>query len=172
MARFGVAGATLERTAEEAGLARALIRHNVGNKDELLDAFLDHFLGKATEETTALFAALPATNRLPTMIRWLFEPRGPDTEEINVTNALFVAAVERPELATRLRRWSEEFTNRIGIELHSAYPDAEDTRIAAVATGIVGIFFNLDTMSSLGETGRWRQSSEMAANLLVAGLEG
>ena len=41
--RLGVEGATLEKTAGEAGLDRVLIRHNVGNKDDLLDAFLDCF---------------------------------------------------------------------------------------------------------------------------------
>ncbi|MEO1142890.1 MAG: TetR/AcrR family transcriptional regulator, partial [Pseudomonadota bacterium] len=38
VARYGVEGATLAKTAEQAGLARPLVRHNVGNRDDLVDA--------------------------------------------------------------------------------------------------------------------------------------
>ena len=34
VARYGVEGATLDKVAEEAGLARPLIRHNIGNREE------------------------------------------------------------------------------------------------------------------------------------------
>ena len=164
-------GATLERTAEEAGLARALIRHNVGNKNELLEAFLDKFLGEASEETGELFGSLPRKNRVSTMVKWLFDPRNPDEEEISVTNALIVAASERPALAARLQRWTNEFIGMVQLELQGAYPDADADRTAAVATGIAAIFFNVDTLASLGDIDQLRRDSEAAANLLVSTLE-
>ena len=42
VARFGVEGATLERIAEESGLKRPLIRHHLGNRDEMVRALALH----------------------------------------------------------------------------------------------------------------------------------
>lgn len=171
IARHGVEGATLEKTAEEAGLARALIRHNVGNKDDLLAAFLDRFLGKASEESKTLFESLPRDNRVTTMITWLFDPQYTDVQEVSVTNALVTAAIERPELAKQLRDWTSGFVASIGRELKDAYPDADDEAIEAVATGISGIYFSFDTQLPLGGMAKLRRSSETAAKLLVSALD-
>lgn len=170
VARYGVDGATLERTAEEAGLARALIRHNVGNKDELLEAFLDRFLGEASAETDALFASLPKGNRLPTMTKWLFDPQYSDAHEVSVTSALFTAAIERPALAKRLRRWTFEFIDAIRAELRRGHPKTDDAKLEAVATGIAAIYFNVDTLTPLGDTEQLREASEAAVNLLLSTL--
>ena len=171
VARHGVEGATLEKTAEEAGLARALIRHNVGNKDDLLEAFLDRFLGSATEATDTLFESLPRDDRVATMIKWLFDPQYTDVQEVSVTNALFTAAIDRPDLAVRLRDWTSEFVAKVGSELKDACPDADDDTIDAAATGISAIFFNFDAMIPLGGMSRLRRSSETAAKLLVSALD-
>ena len=170
VARYGVEGATLERTAEEADLARALIRHNVGNKDELLEAFLDKFLGSATEASNTLFSSLPRDDRLATMVEWLFDPQYSDALEVSVTSALVAAAIERPALAKRLRHWTFEFIDKIRIELKQAFPDADDDKAEAVATGIAAIYFNVDSLTPLSDTNRLRQASEAAVTLLISTL--
>ncbi|MCA0217491.1 MAG: TetR/AcrR family transcriptional regulator [Actinobacteria bacterium] len=38
IARYGIAGATQERIAEEAGMSRPHVRHYAGNRDDVLDA--------------------------------------------------------------------------------------------------------------------------------------
>lgn len=171
IARYGLEGATLEKTAEEAGLARALIRHNVGNKDKLLDAFLDRFLSGANAATDALFETLPQADRVSTMIEWLFDVRYSNPHEVSVTNALMIAAIERPDLAKRLRRSTADFIARLQDELKYAFPEADDDRTDAVAAGIAGIYFNVDTLAPLGGISRLRRSSEAAARLLVSTLD-
>ena len=170
IARHGVEGTTLEMTADEAGLARALIRHNVGNKDDILDAFVDRFLSGSTSEADDLFESLPENERIEVMIKWLFDPRYTDSQNVSVSNALFTAARERPTLSKRLLQWTAEFTGKIERELRDAYPDSED-RIEAVATGIVAIYFNFETLAPMGDAARLRATSETAARLLVSALE-
>ena len=170
IARHGVDGTTLEMTADEAGLARALIRHNVGNKDDVLDAFLDRFLATATSEADELFDSLPETDGIDTLIEWLFDPQFSDPQNVSVSNALFTAATEHPSLSQRLRQWTAEFTAKIEHELVDAYPDAGG-RIGAVAAGIVAIYFNFETLAPLGDATKLRKTSESAARLLVSTLE-
>ena len=170
VARYGVHGATLERTAEEAQLARALIRHNVGNKDDLFDAFLDEFLGNVSSSTDLLFASLPADDRLATMVEWLFDPRHADVEQTNLTNALLIAAVERPALAKRLRRWTVQLIGQIEDELGRAFPKAPDEGVHAVATGIAALYFNFDSLMPLGGMKKLGEASKRAVGLLISTL--
>lgn len=170
IARHGVEGATLEMTAEEAGLARALIRHNVGNKDDLLDAFVERFLGDASGAAETLFNALPGKNRVTSLLDWLFDPNYMDLHEVNLTNALVRAAIGRPALAERLLHWTAGFVGMIGRVLKEECPGADDDTIEAVANGIAAIYFNVATMTPLGGN-RMRPYSEAAARLLVSTLE-
>ena len=171
VARFGVEGATLERTAEEAGLARALIRHNVGNKDALFEAFVDRYLDRSSTASASFFQSLPATERIATLIDWLFDPQYADSHKVQVNSALITAAQERPELAKRLRHWIFDFIDQLHDELLAAYPGRDSDTIRAIATGIAGIYFNADALSPLGHMSSLRRSSKSAVDQLVASLD-
>ncbi|MEO0347489.1 MAG: hypothetical protein AAF229_14715 [Pseudomonadota bacterium] len=170
VARYGVEGATLERTAEAANLARALIRHNVGNKDALLDAFIEHFLAQATASVDELFEALPKRRRIDALIDYLFDPEYVDETEVRVTNALTMAAADRPALARQLMTWTADFTARIAAELEHAFPGAAEDDLEAVATGVVAIYYNVETVGPVGAVARLREASVRGARLLVVGL--
>jgi AcrR family transcriptional regulator len=45
--RTGIQGITLEKVAKEAGLQRSLVRHFVGNREEMIDAVFDRFMHRA-----------------------------------------------------------------------------------------------------------------------------
>ena len=171
VARFGVEGATLEKTAEEAGLARALIRHNVGNKDDLLSGFLEQFLTKSNKDASALFDALPKENRIHTMVDWLFDGAFADSGRINITNALLIAATDKPQLAKRLRQWTQDFNDRIRMELKKAYSKTDGDMLDAVAIGVTAIFLNFDTLSPIGGLDNLQQTSKAAARMLIANLQ-
>ena len=68
VARHGVEGATLARTAQAAGLARPLIRHHLGNREALLEALTERFFARSQDAMTALAGALPARGRAAALI--------------------------------------------------------------------------------------------------------
>ena len=171
IAAHGVEGATLERVADEAGLARALIRHNIGNKDQLLEAFLDRFIERSSRDGDEFFRALPDEDRITVMIDWLFEAGYSDQQRVNVTNALLIAAAGDAALAKRLRSWTQDFVVRVQFELERAHPDQAGDKIQAVATGIAAIYFNYDSLEPLGGGDELRESSRAAARLLIGTLE-
>ena len=171
IAVHGVEGATLERIAGEAGLARALIRHNVGNKDQLLEAFLDRFLNDSAEDMAGFFGSLPNENRLPIMIDRLFDARYADLHSVEVTNALVIAASRRPDLAKRLRRWILDFVDEIMKQLAIVYSSADEEALDAVASGIAAIYFNQESLAPLGRMPGMLKKSKNAARLLVSTLE-
>lgn len=170
VARYGVEGATLERIAGEAGLARPLIRHNVGNRDDLMVALLARFERKCEEDTQQLKAALPESDRVQTLMEWLFDASYSDTKTVQVASALVVAAPDNPDVAKQLKSWLNNFTDFLVSELKAENPGAADEQLYAVATGISGIYSNLEAFSPLNGIDKLRSASKLSAQILVKTL--
>lgn len=171
IARHGVDGATLERIAEEAGVKRSLIRHYLGNRDELLAALIDRFFARSDAEVAELLDALPRLRRADALVELLFDPAYADPHSVLVSGALIAEAPQIPGLAKRMRQWIQGFTGAIAEELEAAYPEAGRKACAAVAAGIVGIFFNVESFTMLGEMEDFHTASKAAAHRLVKSLE-
>ena len=168
---YGVEGLTLERVAEEADLARALIRHNVGNRDDLIEAVTERFLVVSREEMDALFAALPASRKAPTLVEWLFDPAHTNTKTVLVADALMIHGAKHQETARRMRLWTETTWRDIAALLGAEYPEATQERINAAAAGVLGLFFNWESSATLGPMTAFRTATKDAALILLDGLE-
>ncbi|MEM7018605.1 MAG: TetR/AcrR family transcriptional regulator [Pseudomonadota bacterium] len=171
VARSGIEGATLERVAEEAGLQRSLMRHYVGNRNQLIEALLDRFLKRSSHYSKALFKALPEEGRANALVRYLFDSYYSDSQFALVTLALLMAVQEHPELKPRLREWLVDFTEAFAQEIQRAYPDANSDDVLDVAAGIVGIYFNVESFTPLGSMSRLREASKNAAEKLLSTLQ-
>ncbi len=171
VARYGVEGATLAKTAEIAGLARPLVRHNVGNRGELLDALVDRFLKKSRQATDRMIEALPAREKARTAVSWLFDPAYTDPKLVQVSNALIAASVDDPELAGKMRAWLDDFMSAVRKFLTEDFPHADTEQLSSVAAGISGIYFNVEALYPLGQIEALAASSKQAAMILLASLE-
>lgn len=171
VARYGLEGATLGKTAEAAGLARPLIRHNVGNKDDLQDALVQRFLLRSKTAMDELVAFLPDENRLDTLLDFLFDPSSTDPQLVLVFNALSAAAPGDPALARQLQEWLADFVARLESVLAKNCPGAPAASVEAVAAGLTGIYFNVEALYPIGLSERFAKSSRQAAKMLVIALE-
>lgn len=172
VARYGLEGATLERVAEDADLARALIRHNVGNRDDLIDELVERFLSRSVASIDEMIAALPADNRLETMVHWLFDPDYADPQNVLISEALIAASGDDPRLARKMRKWVRDFAKALARLLASEKPKARAERVSAVAAGLTGIYFNVESLSPLGKMSDLTAASQSAALILLEGLDG
>lgn len=171
VARYGLEGATLGKTAEIAGLARPLIRHNVGNREDLLEALIERFLLRSREAMESLIESLPTQDRLAALIDLLFDPQYANPQLVQVFNALSAAAPDDPTLAEKLQLWLREFVDRLEAILRKEYPKASPQRINAVAAGVSGIYFNVEALYPIGGLGSFGDASKEAALILVSALE-
>ena len=171
VARYGVAGATLARTAEIAGLARPLLRHNVGNLEDLQAALVDRVLTRSDAMMDALIDSLPLENRLRTAIDWLFDPAYSDARLVQVSAALIAASADDPALAWQMRRWLTDFIARLEQLIVYEHHLADTARVSAVATGVAGIYFNVEALYPLGDTDAIVAASKAAALILIDSLE-
>lgn len=171
VARYGIEGATLARTAEAAGLARPLIRHNIGNREDLIEAMADRYTARSRQFIDAMVDALPGHGGLTVLIDWLFDPQYLDTQRVQVANALLAASADDPAMAEFMRTWLADFVGSVEAVIASDHPDAPRDRIKAVAVGITGIYFNVEALYPLGDISALTAASREAARLLVASLE-
>ncbi len=183
IAKFGVEGTTLEILAKEAGLARALIRHHVGNRDDLLEAFQERFFARSAEVMKNMIEALPASQssrpsdrelpeRLDQLISWLFSADHSDRTLILVANALISVAPKYVNLSRSLAEWVEDFENLLEAELALAFPDCDAKKRSIIATGLLGIYFNADSLSLLSHLrSSFQKDCEASARLLLGQLQ-
>lgn len=171
VARNGIEGATLARTAEVAGLARPLIRHNIGNREDLVAALVERFLEKSRDAMDGMLNELPPEKAIHVLVDWLFDKSYSDPQLVRISSALITASADDPRLARKMRSWLREFIDRITFTLSASYPDAGEDRVDAVAAGLTGIYFNIESLYPLGDIQSVSRASRNAALLLVTSLE-
>ena len=169
--RYGLEGTSLERVAEEAGVKRTIIRHYVGNRDQLLTALTARYLEQSQVSLDAFIAALPKKERARTAVEWLFDPAYSDARMVQVANALIAAAAENEALAADMQAWVSDFVARLEQVIADDYPDSDPTAVAAVAAGVTGIYFNIEALYPLGDVSALVSASKAAAILLIETLE-
>ncbi|MGO1120975.1 TetR/AcrR family transcriptional regulator [Rhodovibrionaceae bacterium A322] len=173
VARYGLEGATLEKIAKTAGLARPLVRHNIGNREDLLEALVQRFLTQSRRSMEEMIEALPQTNRVETAVNWLFDPAYADSQLVQVSGALLAASQDNERLARQMADWLNDFTEPLTELLLASYPEADRQKVDAVAAGITGIYFNVEALYPLGmaRVAPLIDASRRAALLLLQTLE-
>ncbi len=171
LTRYGVEGTTLDRVAEEAGLARPLIRHNVGNRKDLLAATVKRFIKRSDESTRQLLDALPKEARLATLIEWLFDPAASDPRMVLVSGALIAAGANDPDLARTMRNWTRDFVDTMADTVRTSHPRAGEDAVRCVAAGIASAYFTAESVTPMGPMSDFREACKQAALRLAETLE-
>ncbi|WP_037311443.1 TetR/AcrR family transcriptional regulator [Ruegeria halocynthiae] len=172
VARFGLEGATQDRIAEEAGVKRPLLRHYLGNKDEMIIALTGHVVTCFGEAVEGLRQALPDMAQPSDLVEALFsEHSGTDPRLMLTYQALVAAVPGHPNLRQGLMDSLTDFYDVVEEILRRAAPMAPDAKIRAVTQGISAIFVNLDALSTLDPPDDWRAELKLAATLMASVLK-
>lgn len=172
VARFGLEGATQARIAEEAGVKRPLLRHYLGNKDEMITALAEYVVSGFSASLNGLRQALPDTAIPSDLVDALFsEDSGTDPRLMLAYQALVTAVPDCPELRQDLMDSLTEFFDVVEAILRRAAPSASAANIRAVTQGISAIFVSMDALTPLNPPEAWRSELKLAASLLASVLE-
>ena len=167
VARYGVEGATLEKTAEEAGLQRSLLRHNVGNREDLINALVKRFVEKSNTATDALVLMVSEGTLPKEFIDILFDERYSNPQSVLLAQALIIAAPSYPEISIHLQDWVDHFVKSMVKILKKIHPRAKASQYRDVAVGLMGIYFNAESFTPLGAMAELRRDSRKAALRLI-----
>lgn len=172
VARFGLDGATQERIAEVAGVKRPLLRHYLGNKEEMVSALAQYVVAGFADSLDELRQSLPSGATPSDLVDMLFaDDSGTDPRLMLAYQALVTAVPDRPDLRQDLMNSLTDFFDVIEDILRRAAPTAGGGRIRAVTQGISAIFVSMDALTPLDPPKVWRAELKLAASLLASTLE-
>jgi len=170
IARYGVEGTSLEMVAEASGLSRSLLRHNVGNRDAMVEALAARFMTRSQQATQLMLDELPEQKPSAALLDQLFTDHPDSWQSVLVTEALIAAASRYPDVQAQLHDWYEAFIESLTQVLVREHPAASQSACWDVMVAVVGIYFNTDSMRSLGLSERHRQAGLLMAQRLVESL--
>lgn len=134
---YGIQATSLENIAETAGVKRTILRHYIGNRDDIICALSNRWRKKYSQQWQQLVEWLPSKNRAECLIDALFTVGS--NERINATiigEAIFSEAKRLEAIKLDQQETMEEFHQYISQALRNDYPDACDERITLVSNGI------------------------------------
>ncbi len=170
--QFGVEGTSLERIAEESGLRRSLLRHHIGNRDELVDALATRLVQKYSALLDGLFEDAQGSLSSRDLVELLFDPRYRDQEGLDrVFEALLMSANSYPAVNECLKAWYNQFIDMLTVIVKADKKSATNKRCRTAVIGVVSIYFNLESLSPLQLGSGYRLASKQAALVLIDALD-
>jgi AcrR family transcriptional regulator len=172
VARYGLEGASLEQIAEEAGVKRSLLRHYVGNRDEMVAALAERVVESYREDLDGMLALLPkGPHRVKVMVDYLFpRQRWEPSVDTAVTDVLIGAADRYPAVHEIMKHFTEDLFERFEEVIREGYPQADRSSLQAVVYGIISLSFTHESLMPLGLPISYAKSAQEAAMVLVRSL--
>lgn len=172
VAAYGVEGATLERIATEAGLKRPLIRHHLGNRDDMVRALAAHVTETLTVQSEELRHALQDYPGIRSFVDVLFSTDGTTDRRFNTAYQSLIDSVERyPDLRDDLLEVMQAFYTLGYDVVRAANSDASKRDCETVAHGIINLYLTTDALAPLNPPADWGYSSYFAALRLAESID-
>lgn len=151
IAAKGLNATTLDDIALKSQMRRSLLRHNVGNRTELINQVAEY----VSTEFEAIWHQQRTQYANEGSDEWLLKTlfnSNPDEQYQALIPAFFslLASAHRyPEVTQRLKQCFNVYVDDLTKELVRRHPKASENDCQQVSLGIIGIFFNWDSFMSL-----------------------
>ncbi|MCG8669291.1 MAG: hypothetical protein MI867_07735 [Pseudomonadales bacterium] len=149
--RDGLPTCSLEDLATEANMKRSILRHYIGNRDDIILALAKRRRDRFKREWQQL-DKLPEKDRVYQLLNLFFAGSDEsyyELEQIIVNDALFAEAKRLPELAQQITAMLEDFVDHFSAELQRAFPKAPKQQCVSAAHGIQANYLLLEAIIPL-----------------------
>lgn len=166
----GIQATSLENIADTANMKRTILRHYIGNRDEIICALSKRWTIKYSQQWTQILAWLPSTNKDDALIDSLFSTRS--NEMINNTligEALFSEAKRLEPIRINQQAIMQEFIMHVTQLLTQQFPHAEQEKIELIAYGVYSNYMMYEALLPLGmldEVYKLKQASKLLCKQL------
>ncbi|MBN9176417.1 MAG: TetR family transcriptional regulator [Microbacterium sp.] len=178
IAGHGMSGASLDRIAEEAGMARGHVRHFAGNRDDILAAAaVLLYFGEVPEPGADMGATGHPGSFFPspdTTVDGALEYLFGEFAEPDATNIAALAFVDagrtNPDLHAVVVSAYASAESELVAALSAAYPAARPDDVERTAKGVMSIAIGNVFMSDLEVSAERTRLARASAELLIAAL--
>jgi len=171
VAIYGLEGSSLERVAEEANMKRSILRHYVGNREDLIQALTERVVAKYKASLDQYLEATAEEAPVKQLLGFLF-PNTPasSTESVMVVESLIAAGEKYPEVSMMMTEYIEDLVNKSANLLKQEFPGASRQQCWSVAYGIICICFNQESLTSLHLSAKYTKAAKSCAEVLIDSL--
>ena len=170
--RFGIESSSLERIAEEANMKRSILRHYVGNRDDLVAALADRVTQQYRELFDEYVAGHSDLEPVQQLIGFLFPAKPLSTaQSLWVLESLIAISATSADIRRKMFDYVDGLVERSATMLHQSYTNASKKDCWTVAYGVVSICFNQESLAALEPPSKYARAAEAAAWALVRTLE-
>jgi AcrR family transcriptional regulator len=169
IARYGI-DVPLERIAEEAGVQRSLIRHYLGNREEVVDQLIVRIAAEYPQQITACLATAPTADAV---LDYLFGATVGATNWDALITAVVNTAQDRfPQAKQRVTQMMQTIIDHVAARLEEFFPQAPAALCYEVAYGVLCLVQTNESMVWLGLDRRHTGLARANAEMLIGRLKG
>jgi len=150
VARYGLEGVTLQRVADEAGMARGHIRHYVGNRDELRELFAQRIVGRYAGRAEQLAHAGAAGRRTEALVGYFFGEEMEPSDDNAAINAILGAGRFDDALRERIRTVYTGLETLLRDALAADHPGRPPVTYDDAAYQILALAYGHWTLAEMG----------------------
>lgn len=167
----GIQTTSLENIAETAGVKRTILRHYIGNRDDIICALSSRWRALYSDQWQQLVAWLPSNDKAQSLIESLFAVSSKD--RVNATiigEAIFSEAKRLESIKQDQQHIMDEFIAHVSDVLKAEYTSADDEKIELVSHGIYANYLMAESLLPLkmvDEVHKLKLSSKLLVSTLV-----
>ena len=170
--KYGLEGASLEQIADEAGMTRSIIRHYIGNRDELVDALIERIIAQYAGQLEAAYADVPADHVVRHTLDVMFSGEQLlDPRDTVVITVLMTAKDRYPQAKKLLVAMFEAMIDSFAADLGQSYPQAPAERCRQIAYAVICMAEMHESLMWLGMDRGYNAAGRAAAEALLRTLE-
>ena len=167
VARYGLEGVTLQRVADEAGMARGHIRHYVGNRDELRELLAQRIVGRYAGRAEQLAHAGAAGRRTEALVGYFFGEEMEPSDDNAAINAILGAGRFDDALRERIRTVYTGLETLLRDALAADHPGRPPATYDDAAYQILALAYGHWTLTEMGfPAARARSTHQLALTII------
>ena len=168
VARHGLDGSSLELVAEEAGMKRSVVRHYVGNREDMIVSLAERVTTTWRNYLREFVESLTPDKRVEQLLGFLLPTKSQTgTDALLVIEGLIAAGEQRPEVRRLMSGYIEDVVSMTANQLALAHPQAKRIDCWSVAYGVVSIWFNHDSLAPLQLPTKYLKAARATARRLI-----
>ncbi len=171
MVKYGL-DTSLDQVAEEAGMTRSIIRHYIGNREEVVNALIERITGDYLAELRADAEQIPQGQMIVATLDYLFDDdAGYDDTDKLIFDVMMTAKDRYLGAKQTLIVMFEELISMFTDDLTYAYPQADEARCRDVAYSVLALAMSNESLMGVGMDKRYRAAARASAEALIRTLE-
>jgi len=168
MEKKGLESTTLDNVAEEAGVARRIIRHYVGNREALIQAAVDRIIDKFTHQVFEVIETSTSDNRFEFGLDYIFGKAFNELPVNKLVAALLPVSLHDERVQHAVKKIYDAFHFSVDQELATHLPNAPEAKRKDVAYTIMCLAFGGGWMGNIGfPTENNNLNKKIAQDLIV-----